>query len=63
LEETMEEDNVRGIGRVERRQMVRRWKAEGNGLSLRAWARKQSPVGDSAFVWLEAKRVKRRGRS
>jgi hypothetical protein len=46
----------KGIGRKERRRVVRRWKAEGSGLSLKAWAAKQSPVGDAAYIWLQAKR-------
>jgi hypothetical protein len=48
----------KGIGRTERRRMIRRWKAEGKGLTLRAWARKQHPVGDSAQAWLKAKQGK-----
>jgi hypothetical protein len=52
----MEEETYKGIGRTERRRMIRKWKEEGNGLSLRAWAARQHPVGDAAYVWLRAKR-------
>jgi hypothetical protein len=52
----MDEAYDKGIGKAGRRRMIRRWKAEGNGLSLKAWARRQSSVGDAAYVWVQAKR-------
>lgn len=53
----MEDTRYKGIGRTERRRMKKRWREEGKplGLSLRAWARQQHPVGDSAFAWVMAK--------
>lgn len=56
----MESEVFNGIGKVERRRMKKRWKLEGKplGLSLRAWARQQHPVGDSAFRWVQAKMKK-----
>ena len=55
---TMNENDYQGIGRRHRRQMIARWKREGRplGLSLKQWAAKQHPVGDAAFVWLQAKK-------
>lgn len=52
----IENEAFRGLGRTERRRMIRRWKEEGGGLSLKAWARKQDPVGDAAYHWLKAKK-------
>lgn len=52
----LEENGTKGIGRAARRLMIRQWKEEGGGLSLRAWAARQHPVGDAAYVWLQAKR-------
>jgi len=49
------ESKSKGIGRKERQRMIRRWKIEGNGLSLKEWA-KQQGVGDAALAWKEAKR-------
>ena len=50
-----------GIGRRERRKMIRRWKEDTGGkVSLRQWAADQNPVGDSAYAWLQGKRQKRR---
>ena len=56
----MEEDVFKGIGRVARRQMIKMWKEQGEGLSLKAWARRQNPVGDAAYVWVQAKRKRAR---
>lgn len=47
-------EGYKGIGRAARRVMIRRWKREGKGLSLKQWARKQG-VGDVANVWAHAK--------
>jgi hypothetical protein len=44
-----------GIGRRERRNMIRRWKSEGHGMSLKQWAR-LAKVGEAATAWLETKR-------
>jgi hypothetical protein len=44
-----------GIGRRERRAMIRRWKMEANGMSLKQWAR-LGKVGDAATAWLETKK-------
>lgn len=52
------EDIRKGLGKTERRRMVKRWREEGRGLSLRTWARKQHPVGDSAFAWIQTKTKK-----
>jgi hypothetical protein len=47
-----------GIGRRERRIMIRRWKSEGKGKSLKQWAR-LAGVGDAAIAWLEKKKSTR----
>lgn len=54
----LEERLYTGLGRADRRRMKQRWKEEGKplGLSLKQWAARQHPVGDSAFVWLQAKK-------
>lgn len=44
-----------GIGRADRRRMVRLWRASGSGLSLKEWAAQQG-VGDIADVWIKSKR-------
>jgi hypothetical protein len=49
-------DGFAGLGRKERRRMVRRWQCEGAGQSLKAWAR-QALVGDAAAAWLASKRA------
>ncbi len=51
-------EGYRGLGRTKRREMLRRWKEEGEprGLSLKEWAR-EAGVGDAAFVWLETKKT------
>lgn len=49
-------ETFHGIGKTERRRMIRRWKEEGGGLSLKAWAKLQPPVGDAAFRWFQAKK-------
>lgn len=51
------EEGYQGLGRARRREMIRRWKEEGKGLSLKEWARQQSGVGDAALVWLETKKT------
>jgi hypothetical protein len=48
-------EGYRGLGRRERRRMVRRWKTEGRGQSLKEWARRAA-VGDAAVAWLENKK-------
>jgi hypothetical protein len=53
-------ETFRGLGKTECRRMKRRWKEESSGLSLKAWARLQHPVGDPAFNWLQAKRKERK---
>jgi len=50
-----ENETFHGLGKTECRRMKRRWREEGGGLSLRAWARLQHPVGESAYHWLKAK--------
>ncbi len=45
-----------GLGKTERRRMLRLWRERGRGLSLKAWAALQHPVGDAAYSWLAAKR-------
>lgn len=55
-----ESDLYRGVGRGVRREVVRRWKREGKGLSLKQWARRQSPVGDTAYLWAQAKQMRAR---
>jgi hypothetical protein len=45
-----------GLGRRERRRLLRRWKEEGAGLSLKQWAQQNDLVGDAAQAWLAAKR-------
>ena len=54
----MTTEKTTGLGRRERRRLVRRWKAEGEGLSLKQWAQKNAVVGDAAEAWLEIKRTK-----
>ena len=44
-----------GIGKRERRTMIRRWKIEANGMSLKQWAR-LGKVGEAATAWLETKK-------
>jgi hypothetical protein len=48
-------EGFHGIGRRERRSMIRRWKTEGKGMSLKQWAR-QATIGDAAAAWLETKK-------
>lgn len=55
---TESKEGYRGLGRQARREMIRRWKKEGSGLSLKDWAR-AAGVGDAAFVWAEHKRLVR----
>lgn len=53
----MNTETYNGIGRRERRKMVRRWReATGGKISLKQWAAEQDPVGDSAYNWLRHKR-------
>ena len=49
------QEGYKGIGRRLRRWMLRRWKAEGRGMSLKQWAR-SALVGDAALAWLAHKR-------
>lgn len=50
------DEGFNGLGKRERRRMIRRWKAEGQGLSLKEWVRQNALVGDAALVWLESKK-------
>lgn len=50
-------EGYKGLGRAARRAMLRRWRKEGKGKSLKAWA-KLAQVGDAAVCWLEHKRSK-----
>jgi len=52
----MQNEGYNGLGRARRRAMVKRWKASGTELSLKAWAVQQDKVGDGAQVWLMSKR-------
>ena len=56
----MQTEAFRGLGKAERRRMIKRWHEEGRpqGLSLRKWASQQHPVGDSAYTWLRVKKGK-----
>lgn len=47
-------EDYKGVGRKDRRSMIKRWKDSGSKLSLKQWARKQG-VGDVADVWLRSK--------
>lgn len=51
----IEMEGYRGLGRRERRRMLRRWKIEGRGQSLKQWAR-GAVVGEAALAWLASKR-------
>ena len=55
----MQNEIFKGVGRKQRRMMIRLWKADMAGskkkLSLKVWAR-NAPVGDVGHVWLQAKR-------
>jgi hypothetical protein len=56
-----EKEAYYGIGRSERRKMVRRWREETDGkISLKDWAKDQNPVGDAAYAWLRSKQLKQR---
>lgn len=48
-------EGYKGLGRKQRRIMVRLWKESGTTLSLKAWA-KAALVGDIGHVWINAKR-------
>ena len=52
----MRKEGFQGIGRRERRSMIRRWRSEGRGMSLKQWAR-LGEVGDAATAWLEKKKA------
>lgn len=54
------EETFKGLGRAERRKMIRLWKETASGLSLKDWARAQHPVGDAAYAWIKAKAKKGR---
>jgi len=50
------EEKYTGVGRSDRRRMIRKWKAETGGrISLKQWARDQPPVGDIAYAWIKSK--------
>lgn len=47
-----------GIGRSQRRKMIRNWKAgRKRNQTLKAWAREQHPADSPAPAWLEGKRA------
>lgn len=48
-------EKFNGVGRKNRRIMIRLWKESGCALSLKEWA-KQALTGDIARVWLESKK-------
>lgn len=50
----MIEEKYHGVGRRNKRLMLKFWKMYGNGQSLKEWARK-AKVGDIAKVWIESK--------
>lgn len=52
----IEMEGYRGLGRRERRRMLRRWKTEGRGQSLKQWAR-GAVVGEAGLAWLANKRA------
>jgi len=53
----MDAEGYKGLGRRERQRLIRRWKAEGQGRSLKDWARSLSTlVGDAAKAWIEHKK-------
>jgi hypothetical protein len=52
----MQSEGYNGLGRTQRRAMIKRWKDSGTELSLKAWAAQQDKVGDGAQVWLMTKR-------
>ena len=54
----MTEEKFAGLGKRERRRLIRRWKSEGQGLSLKQWAQQNNLVGDAAQAWLGTKRGK-----
>jgi len=51
-----DEEKSKGLGRRERQRLIRRWKKDGTGLSLKQWAQTNALVGDAAQAWLEQKR-------
>ena len=51
-----EPESFEGLGRVKLREMKKRWRTEGSGLSLKQWARQNNLVGDAAQAWLENKK-------
>ncbi len=51
----IQKEATNGIGRAERRKLIRRWKTEGAGLSLKEFARRTG-VGDVGYVWAEHKK-------
>jgi len=61
-------EGFNGVGRKDRRYMIRLWKESGTELGLKAWAR-QAQIGDIAHVWFNSKKgadregSKRTGRS
>jgi hypothetical protein len=52
----MKTEKTTGLGKSERRRMIRRWKSEGVGLSLKQWAHQNDLVGDAAQAWLTVKK-------
>lgn len=51
----MQIEGYKGVGRKNRRLMIRLWKESGTHLSLQAWARTQE-IGHVARAWIEHKK-------
>ena len=48
-------EGFNGVGRKDRRYMIRLWKESGTPMSLKVWAR-QALIGDIAHVWFNSKK-------
>ena len=48
-------EDFKGVGKRNKRIMLRLWKEQGRGKSLKEWA-KSAEVGDVAHVWLRTKK-------
>lgn len=55
MQNQIQKETHKGLGRKRRREMVRSWKASGTRLTLKAWAA-TTQLGEFGFVWLQAKR-------
>lgn len=58
MQNQTDQEGYRGVGRADRRRMVRMWRASGTDLSLKEWAAQQG-VGDIADVWIKSKSKRR----